>query len=37
MVPGAASNTHDNRDLRMIPLIYAELTHDTLDLLMIYA
>ena len=37
MIPRAASNTHDTRDLRMKLVIYAGCTLDTLDLGVIYA
>ena len=32
MIPGIMRDTHDTRDLRMIPMIYAGIKHDTLDL-----
>ncbi len=37
MIPGTMRDTHGTRDLRMIPLIYSGITHDTLDLRVIYA
>jgi hypothetical protein len=36
MIPETMRDTHDNRDLRTVHLIYAKLTHDTLDLRRIY-
>ncbi len=37
MIPGIMRDTHDTRNLRMIPFIYAGFTHDTHDLRVIYA
>jgi hypothetical protein len=37
MIPDIMRDTHDASDLRMISLIYEGITHDTLDLSMIYA